>query len=201
VERAQLAVGAADDDHGGARGVDLLGEVAARFGGLLDASHVQPGPAEDRVAFDLVVRGRDRVVVRDGAGAELGVVLSPRPCRGLLEVGHQVSPRRLAACSMCFKSDSSVMAGSPTMIRVTPAASYSAISSPGSLGVSSRFAKNAGRSPRLRLLPGTSTVMSIVLASRPLASQSLASCASCSFICAGLRNTGSHPSPMSATRW
>src|SRR5262249_41786095 len=59
---------------------ELLGEVAAVAGQLLDAAHGQPRALEDRLAFELIELGRDRVLVRERLGSELGIVRRPAPC-------------------------------------------------------------------------------------------------------------------------
>ena len=76
VEGADLAGHVAHDDDRGARRVELTREVAAVAGQLLDAADVQPGAAEDGVALELVVLGRDRVRVGDGSGVD-AIVLRP----------------------------------------------------------------------------------------------------------------------------
>ena len=90
--RRGLAVRAPDDDDRGSGGVELLGEVAAVAGELLDPAHVQPGAGEDGLALELVVLRRDRVLVGHRPGAELGVVLGPAALSGLCEMRHVVPP-------------------------------------------------------------------------------------------------------------
>src|SRR5581483_4185801 len=57
VERADLVLRRAHDHDRGARAVELLREVAADLGQLLDAPDVQPRAPEDRLALELVPLG------------------------------------------------------------------------------------------------------------------------------------------------
>src|SRR5262249_47591699 len=54
------------------------GEVAAVAGQILHPPRVEPRALEDRLALELVERGRGRVLERDGRCAELRVVPGPR---------------------------------------------------------------------------------------------------------------------------
>jgi hypothetical protein len=83
-------VGGTHHDDRRACRVELLREVAADARELLDATDVQPRPAEDRVAFQLEELRCDRVGVVDRAGAE-PEVLGPRALGGLGKVRHQQS--------------------------------------------------------------------------------------------------------------
>ena len=68
----------------------LLGEVAAVPRQLLHPPDVEPGAPEDRLALELVERGRDRVLERHGRRAELRIVLGPRALRRFLEASHSL---------------------------------------------------------------------------------------------------------------
>ena len=57
VKGAEFPVGAPDDDHRGAGGVDVLREVAPAPRGLLDPSDVQPGPSENGLLFEVIDAG------------------------------------------------------------------------------------------------------------------------------------------------
>ena len=92
VERRELVGARADDDDRGAGRVDLLGEVRADAGQLLDPADVEPALLEDRLALELVELGRDRVVVRRRPGAQVRVVLGPGALGGLREVRHAGGP-------------------------------------------------------------------------------------------------------------
>jgi len=59
VEGPHLAVAAPHDDDRRAGRVELLGEVAAGAGQLLEPADVEPRAPEDGVALELVVLGRD----------------------------------------------------------------------------------------------------------------------------------------------
>jgi hypothetical protein len=92
VEGADGALLVAQHEDGGVGGRHVLREVAAATRELLDPAHVQPGALEDGLALALVVLGRDRVLVRHGAGAELGIVLGPAPLGRFRETRHGRSP-------------------------------------------------------------------------------------------------------------
>ena len=92
VEDVDLTVGAPDDHQRGPGRVELLGEVAPVAGELLHPADVQPGAGEDGLALELVVIGRDRVLVGHRSRAELGVVLGPAALGGLREMRHVVPP-------------------------------------------------------------------------------------------------------------
>src|SRR5262249_4681298 len=77
VERAHVAVGAANDDDRRVRDLDVLGEVTPRLRELVGPPHVQPCAFEDRLTFELVERRRYAIVERDRRGAELWIVLRP----------------------------------------------------------------------------------------------------------------------------
>src|SRR5262249_405589 len=79
VERAYFAVEAAHDDDRRLGDGELLGEVAPVARQLLHPPDVQPHALEDGVALELVERRGHRGLVRDGRGAELGIVLGPAP--------------------------------------------------------------------------------------------------------------------------
>src|SRR4029077_19120114 len=72
VERPDLPVETAGDDQRGAGDVEVLGEVAAGPGKLLDPTDVEPRPLEDRPPLEFIVLRRDRVLVGDRPGAQLG---------------------------------------------------------------------------------------------------------------------------------
>ena len=90
VERTDRAVTVLDDDDAALRPSELLGEVAADAGELLDAPDVQPFLLEDRVDLLLPVLGIVGVLVRNRIGAEAWVVLGPAAFCGLREFGHGV---------------------------------------------------------------------------------------------------------------
>ena len=90
VERAYV-VAVADHDDRGVRGGDVLGEEAPGAGKLLEAPDLKPRPPEDRVALQLVELGRDRVLVGDRLGAELGIVRRPAALGGLRVTSHRQS--------------------------------------------------------------------------------------------------------------
>src|SRR5262249_19727086 len=96
-EGADLAVAVAHDDDRRACGVELLREVAADAGELLDPAEVQPGLLEDGLALELVPLGRGGVGVGRRTRAQLGVVLGPGALSRLGEVRHRTSPRPVAA--------------------------------------------------------------------------------------------------------
>ncbi len=88
VEAPDAALLVAHDDHRGAGAGQLLGEVAAGAGELLDPPDVQPRPGEDGLPLELVELGGDGVLVVDRGGAQLGVVLGPAALSWLREVRH-----------------------------------------------------------------------------------------------------------------
>ena len=92
VEAPDDAVGAADHDHGGPGGIELLREITAGPRQLLHPPDVEPRPGEDGLAFELVVLRRDRVLVGDRPRAEVRVVLGPAPLGGLREMAHRGAP-------------------------------------------------------------------------------------------------------------
>src|SRR6202011_4188319 len=79
VERADLVVGVLHDDdrcaHPDRR--HLPGEVVALAGEPFDQPDVEPELLEDRLLFELVALGVDRVLVVHRRGAELRPVLCP----------------------------------------------------------------------------------------------------------------------------
>ena len=91
VEPPDVAVLVAHDDHRGPCALEFLGEVAACAGDLLHPADVQPGPAEDGLAFELVELGRDGILVVHRARPQIGVVLGPTSLLWLWEVRHMVS--------------------------------------------------------------------------------------------------------------
>ena len=72
VERPDLTVEAAGDDQRRAGDVEVLREVAAGLGELLDPTDVEPRPLEDRPPLEFVVLRRDRVLVGDRARCPTG---------------------------------------------------------------------------------------------------------------------------------
>ena len=86
-EGAGLTASVADDDDRGTRGVEFSREVTAGPGQLLHPADVQPGPPEDCLLLQLVVLGRDRVLVGDRGGVE-PEVLGPAALSGLRKVRH-----------------------------------------------------------------------------------------------------------------
>ena len=67
---------------------EFLGEVAAVPGQLLHAPDIEPCALEDGFALELEELGRDRVLVRHGPRAELGVVLRPAAFRRFRPACH-----------------------------------------------------------------------------------------------------------------
>ena len=72
--------------------LEQLPKKGSFFTKELDAADVEPRPAEDGVALELVVLRRDGVLIGDGTRSE-PVVLGPAAFFGLGEVGHQDSSR------------------------------------------------------------------------------------------------------------
>ena len=61
VESPDALVAAFDQDHRGAGDLDLLGQIAADARQFLDPGNVEPGPFEDRFAFEFVELRRRRI--------------------------------------------------------------------------------------------------------------------------------------------
>ena len=61
VEGPNLLVSAFDQDHRGADDLDLLGQIAADARQFLHAGDIEPGPFEDRFAFEFVKLPRSRI--------------------------------------------------------------------------------------------------------------------------------------------
>jgi hypothetical protein len=93
VEGVHLTVGAPDHhDRCSGRG-DLPGKVGPGAGDLFHPADIEPGAGEDGLALQLVVLGRDRVLIGDRPGAQLGVVLGPAALVRLWKVRHVGSSR------------------------------------------------------------------------------------------------------------
>ncbi len=92
VEGPDLTLHVAHHDHRGLGDLDLLGEVAPGPRQEIDPPHVQPGALEDRLHLELVELGRDGVLVGDGPGPEVGVVLRPAAFGRLRPSSHRWSP-------------------------------------------------------------------------------------------------------------
>src|SRR5262249_2827356 len=92
VEGADGAVAVAYDDDAGVGDGEFFGEVAAGAGEELDASDVEPGALEDRFPLQLIELRRDGVLVRDGSGGELRVVLGPTALSWFGPTRHGLTP-------------------------------------------------------------------------------------------------------------
>src|SRR5947209_1592223 len=75
----------------GVDGLELFGEVAALARKLFDATNVEPGTLENRLAFQLVDLWADGILIGHRLGAELRVVLRPAAFGRLGKSSHKRS--------------------------------------------------------------------------------------------------------------